>query len=371
MKIKEFKLERYFAKYEFSTPHLLCCSDCEPLSLKELLNIADTNSRKMWDELGLGYTESQGHPVLREEIARLYKTINAENVIVVTPEEGIYIAIHTILNKGDHVITTFPGYQSLYEIANSLKCKVSKWEPIEQDDWVFNINELSNLIRENTKLIIINFPHNPTGATLYQHELEEIVEIAKQKNIFLFSDEMYRYLEHNENIRISSASDLYDNAVSLFGMSKSFALAGLRIGWLTTKNTALLKQFSEYKDYTTICSSAPSEVLSVMALRAKDKILRRNHEIIHDNLKLLEDFFSTYNKRFEWIRPKAGPICFPKLTEEIPVDDFCAGLRKKKGVLLLPADLYDYDRNNFRLGFARKNMPESLSKLEEYINENL
>ncbi len=278
--------------------------------------------------------------------------------------------MNNIIAKGDHVITTFPAYQSLYDIANFLGCEVSKWCPREGNGWFFDIDDLQNLIRDNTKLIVVNFPHNPTGATLQQSELEKIVEVARQKNIILFSDEMYRLLEYDGVNRTSSACDIYENAVSLFGMSKSFALPGLRIGWLATKNTGLFNQFVTYKDYTTICSSAPSEILSIMALRAKNKVLKRNLDIIHGNLKLLDEFFVEYEELFDWYKPEAGPIGFPRLKDNKKIADFCVELIDKKGVMLLPADQFDYDRNNFRLGFARKNMPEALSKLKEYIVEN-
>ncbi len=370
MKIQPFKLERYFAKYEFSAPYLLSCSDCEALSQKELLAMADENSLKLWNDLKLGYTESQGHPVLREEIAKLYQNIKPEQVLVITPEEGIFIAMNNLLEKGDHIVTTFPGYQSLYEIANSLGCEVSKWTPKENNGWIFDIDDLKSLIRDDTKLIVINFPHNPTGATLQEQELKEIIDIARQKSIVVFSDEMYRFLEHDQANRTLSACDLYDNAISLFGMSKSFALAGLRIGWLTTKNSDLLKRFATYKDYTTICSSAPSEILAIIALRSKDKILKRNLGIINDNLKILDEFFTKHAKLFDWHRPKAGPIGFPTLKAKVDISDFCLDLVEKKGVMLLPSKVYDFKGNYFRIGFARKNMPEALEKLEEYLKEN-
>jgi len=370
MKIQPFKLERYFAKYEFSAPYLLSCSDCEALSLNEILLMADENSLELWNDLKLGYTESQGHPVLREEVSKLYQTIQPEEVLVITPEEGIFIAMNNLLEKGDHVVTTFPGYQSLYEIANSLGCEVSKWIPKEQNGWIFDINDLRNLIKDNTKLIVINFPHNPTGAILQENELKEIIDLARQKNITVFSDEMYRFLEHDQASRTSSACDLYGNAVSLYGMSKSFALAGLRIGWLTTKNSDLFNKFAIYKDYTTICSSAPSEILAIIALRAKDKILKRNLDLIDSNLKILDKFFADHAKLFNWYKPKAGPIGFPKLKLDIDVANFCLDLVEKKGVMLLPSKVYDFESNNFRIGFARKNMPEVLAKFKEYLEEN-
>lgn len=370
MKIQPFKLERYFAAHEFTARYIMCASDCEALSMDELLAMADDASWRLWRALKLGYTESQGHRVLREEIAWLYETIEPDEVLTIVPEEGIFIAMSTLLKKGDHVIVTFPGYQSLYEIALSLDCSVSRWTPREDGGWRFEINDLRELVQEKTKMIIVNFPHNPTGATISREDLETIAGFVDQNGILLFSDEMYRFLEHEPGIRLPAACDLTDRAVTLCGMSKSFALAGLRIGWLATKNNGLFKELAAFKDYTTICSSSPSEILAIMALRAKKKILARNLEMIKQNLALLDEFFDENKELFEWPRPNAGPIGFPKLKRNIQAAAFCADLLAKKGVLLLPADQYGHEGNNFRIGFARRNMPEALAKLREYISES-
>jgi len=261
MKIKDFKLERYFARYEFSTPYLLSSSDCEPLSLNELLSIADNDSLKRWNNLKLGYTESQGHPVLREEVAGLYQTIQSKDVLITAPEEGIFIAMNCFVKKGDHVITTYPGYQSLYEVANAIGCEVSPWTPREENGFFFDIQDLKKLVRDDTRLIVINFPHNPTGATIKEDELKEIINLAKSKDIIIFSDEMYRFLEYDNADQNTSACDLYENAVSLFGMSKSFALAGLRIGWLVTRNSNLLNKFLALKTTQPFAVVLPAKYL--------------------------------------------------------------------------------------------------------------
>jgi len=367
MRIQPFKLERYFAAHEFSAPFNMCASDCEPLSLNEVLSLADEITRKSWTDLRLGYTESQGHRLLREEISRLYKSIAPENILVVTPEEGILIAMTTILERGDHVIATYPGYQSLYEIAASLGREVSQWVPREHKGWAFDINDLMSLINVRTKLIVINFPHNPTGAMISKAELATITELAERKGIIVFADEMYRLLEHEDSTRLPAACDMSRTAVSLSGMSKSFALAGLRIGWLATQNADLFKACATYKDYTTICSSAPSEILAIAALKAKDRILKRNLKLIGDNLNLLDAFFAEYDHVFKWNRPKAGPIGFPRLLAGTKAADFCADLLAKKGVLLLPADQFGWEGNNFRISFGRKNMSEALNKLRDYV----
>ena len=370
MKIKPFQLERYFAKYEFSAPYLLSSSDCEALELQELLEMAKPETRKLWDELKLSYTESPGHPLLREEITKLYNSVTADEVNVLVPEEGIFIAMNCILEKGDHVVATFPGYQSLYEIASSLGCDVSFWQPENKNGWFFDVEKLKSLIRPETKLVVVNFPHNPTGATISKDQQKEIINVCREKGLILFSDEMYRFLEYNETGRLPSASDLYENAISLFGLSKSFALPGLRIGWLVTKNKKLMDEIAGFKDYTTICNNAPGEILAIMALQNKDKIVNRNLKLITQNLDILDDFFAKHKNLFEWNRPKAGPIAFPGWKGRGDVNGFCQKLVDEKGVMLLPSGVYSYPGNNFRIGFARNNMPQSLEKLGEFLDEN-
>lgn len=368
MKIIPFQLERYFAKYEFSTKYLLSCSDCEPLQLSEVLEMANSETLKLWNNLKLAYTESSGHPILKEEIAKLYQTISVDEINVMVPEEAIFVAMNCILEKGDHVVCTFPGYQSLYEIANTIGCNVSKWKPDYNNGWKFEVEKLRELIRPETKLVVINFPHNPTGATIAQKELNEIVDLCRQHNTFLFSDEMYRFLEYNKADQLPSACDLFENAISLFGLSKSFALPGLRIGWLSSKNLKLMNAIGDFKDYTTICNNAPSEILAIIALQNKQEILHRNLQIISDNLQLLHSFFRKNTHLFHWQSPIAGPISFPKLSEDISISDFCKQLLKQEETMLLPSTVYDFPGNYFRIGFARKNFSEGLERLDMFIS---
>ena len=208
--IQPFKLERYFAKYEFSVKYLLSSSDCDGLLQSELLRMADNETKSLWDNLTLGYTDSLGHPLLREEVAKLYQGVTSNDCLVVVPEEGIYIALNSILQKGDHIICTFPGYQSLYEIAEGIGCEVTKWEPEETNGWRFNPDFLDKNIRPNTKLIVVNFPHNPTGYLPNKDDYLRIIELARKNNLYLFSDEMYRFLEYNKDDRLPSACEVYN-----------------------------------------------------------------------------------------------------------------------------------------------------------------
>jgi aspartate/methionine/tyrosine aminotransferase len=368
MKIKPFELERYFAKYEFSVKYLLSSSDCDGMKMTELLELADPETKRLWENLTLGYTESQGLPLLRNEIAKLYQGVAADDVLVAAPEECIFLAMNALLEEGDNIICTYPGYQSLYEIAQSLGCSVTKWQPDEDVNWQFDPDFLRKSITPKTKLIIVNFPHNPTGSLPYKAMFDEIVAIAKEKNICLFSDEMYRFLEYNAEDRLPSAVEIYDNAISLFGMSKTFGLAGLRIGWLATKNKALYKKMATLKDYTTICSPAPSEILALIGLRAKETIIADNLTKIERNLGVLEQFLARHPDTFSWVKPKAGTICFPKLLLGMDATDFCERVVEDAKLMVLPSSVYGYDDKHIRIGFGRDNMPEALDVLEKWLN---
>lgn len=369
MKINPFSLERYFAKYEFTVPYQLSCSDAEPLSLKELLAMADEETRSLWDDLLLGYTESRGHPLLLSEIANLYEGISPDSIVEIIPEEGIFIAMNVLLKPKDHIITTFPGYQSLYEIASSIGCQVSKWVPDIEQGIHFSLKELKQLIRKNTKLIVINFPHNPTGALISQTELEELISLADEKGIWVFSDEMYRFTEQNQADQLPSVCEKYPRSISLSGLSKSFSLPGLRVGWLVSADLSMIEKISVLKDYTTICGAAPSEILAIIALRARDEILARNKIIISKNLAILELFFEKHKSIFSWHRPIGSTVCFPKLLLDVSIDHFCDLLMEKEGVMLLPASALGFPGNYFRLGFGRKNMPEVLTKLSGFLDK--
>ena len=367
MKVSPFKLERYFDKYEFSAPHLLSSSDCEPLQLNELMGMADDQTRHEWETLKLGYTESKGDHVFRKEISKLYTSISPEEVLVLVPEEGIFISMNALLEKGDHVVTTFPGYQSLYQVAEDIGCQVSKWEP--DQGLAFQVEDLKALITDKTKLIVINFPHNPTGALISKDELQGIVDMAREKDIVVFSDEMYRFMEYDEKDRLPSVCDLYENAISLFGLSKTFGLPGLRMGWLTTRNKNFMQELVTFKDYTSICNNAPGEKLGTIALQNKDKLIARSLGIIKGNLTLLEGFAHRHQEWFIWKTPKAGSIAFPELRVKGTVMEFCQDLVRTKGVMLLPHDVYDFARPHVRMGFGRTSLPSALKAFEGYLAE--
>ena len=369
MNLPPFKLERFFAKYEFNTEFLLCSSDCEAMSIADLLALEPDAAQK-FQQVWLGYTESQGSPALRKEISKLYETLGTEHILVHTgAEEAIFIFMNSMFQNGDHVIVHSPGYQSLAEVARAAGCEVSPWLSREGNNWALDLDELQQLFRTNTKAIVINTPHNPTGYLMSRADYEAVHKFAQEKSLLLFSDEVYRESEYDPAERLPAACDLGEYAVSLGVTSKTYGLAGLRIGWIATKNKKIYDAMASLKDYTTICNSAPGEFLAEVAMRNRQKLAQRNLDIIKHNLTVIDDFFARHPDLFSWIRPRAGSMGFPRLLKG-DIEDFCDDLVRKAGVLLLPGSMYDDSSNHFRIGLGRKNLPQAAERLEEFLSRN-
>ena len=307
MRIADFALERYFARWEFAVEHVLCASDVQAYPMAELLALADDETRALWDGLELGYTESTGHPLLRREIATLYETIDADEVLTFAgAEEAVFCLMNAMCGPGDHIIVTWPGYQSLYEVARAAGADVTLHELHETGGWAIDLDLLRRQVTPATSLIVVNLPHNPTGMLADRATFEALLSIAAEAGAHLLVDEVYRGLEVDPADRLPTGADGGPHGISLGVMSKAYALPGLRIGWLATHDLDLLARVAAFKDYTTICSSAPSEILAIIALRARDRVLARSRAIMAANLELLDAFFDEWVDRFTWVRPGAA-----------------------------------------------------------------
>jgi aspartate/methionine/tyrosine aminotransferase len=366
MPLNPFKLERYFARYEFNVRYLLCASDCQSWTVGDILAL-EAGAAERFQAHWLGYTESSGSPALRREICGLYTAIQPQQVLVHSgAEEAIFLFMHAILQPGDHLVVHMPCYQSLFEVARSLGVQVSAWPGRAENGWALDLDDLRASLRPNTRAIVFNTPHNPTGYHMPPGLFQEVLGLARQAGLLVFCDEVYRESEYQDADRLPAACDLYERAVSLGVVSKTYGLPGLRIGWAASREAAVLERMAQLKDYTTICNSAPGEFLAEVALRHRQQLVRRNREIILRNLALLDGFFQRQAGRFSWVRPQAGPIAFPRLYGE-PIETFCHRLVSEAGVLLLPGALFEDGGNHFRLGFGRQDMPEALAALEGYL----
>jgi aspartate/methionine/tyrosine aminotransferase len=239
---------------------------------------------------------------------------------------------------------------------------VAEWHRAFADGWAYDLDALSGRLTPGTRLLYVNQPHNPIGTLMGTSTFESLIGMMQERGIRLFSDEVYRGLEYAHGDRLPAACDRDRRAVSLGSVSKSYGLPGLRIGWIASHDEALRRRVIDLKHYTTICASAPSEALAALALSHGPELLDRNREIVRANLDLLDGFLARHAATFDWVRPLAGPIGFPRVTGAGDVDALCARLAAA-GVLLLPGSVYD-EPDHVRLGFGRANLPEALAVLE-------
>lgn len=364
MRLPDFAIERYFAVHEFTAPYVLCASDVEGVGMDELLALADDEGRALWRDLRLGYTETAGHPLLRREIAGMYRSIAPEDVFVFAgASEAIFALVNAMLGPGDHAVSTWPAYQSLFEVARATGADVDLLPLEPEAGWRLDLDRLRALLRPTTRLVIVNFPHNPTGALPDEESFRALVDLCDEAGCTLLSDEVYRHLEYDPADRLPAAAELSPRAVSINVLSKSFGLAGLRIGWIACRDPEVLRAVARLRDYLTLCNSAPSEVLAIIALRAREALWRRSGRIIADNLALVDRLFAEHAGALDWVRPRAGSIGLPRLLTGEPIDAFAERLLRSTGVLILPDRVYGMSQNRFRLGFGRTNLPEALTRL--------
>jgi aspartate/methionine/tyrosine aminotransferase len=362
--LPDFRLETYFARWEFSARYHLTASDAQTLPMSELLALADDDGRERWESLALGYTETRGLPALRAEIAATYSDAEPEDILCFAgAEEAIYLAMRTLLEPSDHVVVLTPNYQAAETIPLSV-CEVTGVALRPEDDWALDVDAIERALRPNTRMVSVNFPNNPTGAVPSLDSWHRLVQLCDERGITLFSDEVYRGLEL-EVPSLPQATDLSGTALSLNVMSKAYGLPGLRIGWIACRDRAVLDKLERAKHYTTICNSAPSEVLALIALRAREDLLDRNRRIVAENLPAFGRFFARYPELFEFTPPDGGCVCFPRYLGTDGVEAMCAELVEQAGVLLLPSSIYgsaltETPTDRFRVGLGRRDPAEAL-----------
>jgi len=367
MHIAPFVTEQFFARYEFNTPHMLSCSDCETMSIQELLALADIPLEAL-GEFRLPYTESQGDPKLRAAIAATHSQVNPDHVVILgTPVEGIYLAMQTLVEPEDEVIALMPAYDALNNVAEHICGTVHEWHVRPTDGgWMLDVDELRALINEKTKLLIVNFPHNPTGYHPTPEQFTEIIEVAREHDIWLFCDEMYRGLELGDAQRLPTAVELYEKAVVLAGLSKAQGLPGLRAGWLIVPDDAVRDALINWKHYTSICPPGPIEFLATAALKVNEELMARNRALITENLAAAVPFFERWQSRFTWRTPQAGSIALVGINVPSAMD-YCTQLAEEAGILLLPGSCLGASDQEVRFGLGRQNFKDALEHYDEFL----
>jgi len=279
--------------------------------------------------------------------------------------------MRVLLDKDDHAIVVVPNYQAAETIPLDI-CAVSGVALDEANHWHLNVDDIRKAIRPNTKLVSVCFPNNPTGHIIPQKDYDTLIALCREHGLYLFSDEVYRGVELDESKRIAQVADVYEKGLSLNVMSKAYGLPGLRMGWIASQDKTVLQELERYKHYLSICNSAPSERLAVIALGVREKLLETNRTRLHANVAKLDTFFGDYDDLFEWAHPDGSCIGYPRFIGCGGVEAFCKSLVEEEGVLLLPSSIYrselmDTPIDRFRIGFGRANIDEGLNAFRRFL----
>ena len=373
--LPDFRLENHFSKWEFKARYHMTASDAEAMSMRDLLAMATPAEREAFEGMWLGYTETFGAPDLRAAIAATYAKQSALDILCFAgASEGIFVANQVILDQDSHAIVVTPNYQSHETLPNAI-CEATGVPLEPSDNWSLDIDRVAAAIRPNTRLVTINFPHNPTGAILPLDRYEALVELCRKHGIYILHDEIFNGLGETGTRHLPFIADIYERGLSLNVMSKSFGLPGLRVGWIACQDAEIVSKMERLKHYPSICNSGPSERLTMIALRNKDRILARNCAIVDENLPKWDAFFARHSELFEWQRPDGSCMAFPRYKGADGVEAFCASLVEESGVLFLPSTIYSSDlgptpTDRLRLGFGRANLDEGLAALNAHLMRN-
>lgn len=309
----------------------------------------------------LTYGAIRGSEKLRGRVAALYETdgappLSADNLLIT---QGAIVAnfllLYTLIGPGDHAVCVYPTYQQLYGVPQSLGAEVSLWKLRQDNGYVPDVTELESLVKSNTKMIILNNPNNPTGATIPKAVLKSIVDFARARDIIILCDEVYSPLYHSPpsdaDIPPPILSFGYDKTISTGSMSKAWALAGIRLGWVASRDKGIIEAIAEARDYTTISVSQLDDQVATYALsdEVRPALIKRNLELARTNLALLREFVDGHKGICSWVKPTAGTTAFIQFTNGgKPVDDvaFCLDVLDKTKVMFLPGSkCFGHDRD--------------------------
>jgi aspartate/methionine/tyrosine aminotransferase len=279
-----------------------------------------------------------------------------------------------LIGPGDHAIVTVPNYQSMESVAIATGADVTPAVLDATNGWAFDLEDLRRQLRPTTRLIAVNFPNNPTGATPDEATFRALVELCDERGIRLFSDEVYRGLEvEGSRPALPQAADISPTALSLNVMSKAYGLSGLRIGWLASQDRDLLARLEKRKHFTSICNAGPSEHLATIVLRNAEKVKARNRAIVSENLPLFRAFFAErWSDLFEWEQPQGGCVSYPRYLGPEGAEVFCRTLLLEAGVCVLPPSIYqsalaEMPADRFRMGIGHSVSGAALEVFDDYL----
>ena len=374
MKLEPFKVEKWMNEYEQYSKYDLGNTTVQNLSLDELFDLSNVDKTAFLNNLCAqkqGYGNITGNPDLKNGISKLYETVTPDGIIPTIGGAGAnHLVFYSLVEPSDSVVSIIPTYQQLYSIPESFGAEVKLLKLKKENNFLPDIDELKALVSSNTKLICINNPNNPTGALMPAKMLEQIVQVAQSVNAFVLSDEVYRGLNLTEE-KTPSVADIYEKGISVCSMSKIFSLAGLRLGWVASKNKKIIENCLSHREYNMISCSITDESLAALALKNADKIIARNKKIIKECLEILDNWVKN-EPDFNYVKPMAGTTALLYYDFDMKSKELCDRLAKEAGVFLTPGFCFEEERC-FRVGYCKSPqvLKQGLEKISEFVRLNI
>lgn len=368
MKIEHFKMERMQSTWENVVDYNLSESGVYPLTLGELVSPEELEDMA---KAGLGYSQTNGTPELREQIARLYPGLSIDQVLVTTgSSEANFLLMWSLIEPGDEVVFMMPNYMQMWGLLRGFGAVVKPFWLRESLGWAPDLDELKKVVSKKTKLIILTNPNNPTGSVLSGEAMDTFVDLAEASGAWIVADEVYQGAERYGD-RTPSFFGKHERVIIVNGLSKAYGLPGLRIGWIVGPMDLVQKTWP-YHDYTTISPSTLSDRLARIALSPskRDKILARTRRILERNLPILEAWLQKQPGLFDFIPPRAGAIAFVRYNLPIDSLDFVERLIHEKSVLLVPGEHFEMG-HYLRFGYGAESgyLQQALDRVEDFIRE--
>jgi aspartate/methionine/tyrosine aminotransferase len=324
---------------------------------------------KDFGRVRLGYGPFAGLEELRTLVAQEYQTLVPKDVLIFGgASEAIYTFMRTMLGPGDEVVVQSPMFQPLHAVARAIGCRLFEWRPADELACRFDVSSLSPLCSERTRLFVFNFPHNPSGQMISESELQCIVEAARRSNAYIFSDEQFRLLELPPYAPLPAACDLYERAVSISSVSKTFGLGGLRIGWMATRAEDVIAKAKEYRFYTTENTNTPCQFLAARALGKGAEILAQNRARIQANVTRLHAFAEQHRGTLVLHPPQAGTMALVEQLTPLTGREFCARLLEEERIFLVPGGVMGISDRLLRFGLGRNDFALGLERLANFLS---
>ncbi len=366
MNYEPFKMAQFAGQWPNTKADNMHSSNPQPLSWDELSALTQIDLLSTMQKSKLGYESTQGHSKLRSALSQHYHSKATPDDLVLTSgaQEGIFLVMNALLKPDDHVVALSPCFEPLVKVAQDVGAEVSLCELSAEQHWQIDWDRLSHVMRSETKLLVINFPHNPTGTHITLDDLNRLIELCDAHGCWLFSDEVFRGLEHHTEHRLPSATDLYPKAISIGVVSKALALPGIRLGWIATRNKKLISDVMTVKSHLSICQSSLDAELCHTLIPHSQILWQRSVDIIKKNKDVINQQLKNH-PTLHWQEPLASATGFIQLKHGLAFD-FTRNLVDKESIMLMPNDVFLTDHQGFRMTLGRSHVNHQVNRIMMY-----